>query len=140
MRYATVRLLAATPVKKRPVPCPLQLLSRQYATSAPTTTAPAAPRRRRVAKEALPPSLLADTPAPPLLADTPAPPLQLRDYQEECITTVLEHVAQGHRRMGVSLATGSGKTVRFSFRPAPPLSSFLRERAPSNPSLLRSKH
>lgn len=110
MRYATVRLLAATPVKKRPVPCPLQLLSRQYATSAPTTTAPAAPRRRRVAKEALPPSLL---------ADTPAPPLQLRDYQEECITTVLEHVAQGHRRMGVSLATGSGKTVRFSFRPTP---------------------
>jgi ATP-dependent helicase IRC3 len=46
---------------------------------------------------------------------TPAlPPLQLRDYQQECIDAVLSHVDAGHRRMGVSLATGSGKTVIFT--------------------------
>ncbi|KAK1140915.1 putative ATP-dependent helicase IRC3 [Aspergillus melleus] len=38
----------------------------------------------------------------------------LRDYQEECIQSILDHVGQGHRRLGVSLATGSGKTVIFT--------------------------
>lgn len=41
-------------------------------------------------------------------------PIQLRDYQEESIQAVLNHVAEGHRRMGISLATGSGKTVIFT--------------------------
>ncbi|PNS21034.1 hypothetical protein CAC42_3371 [Sphaceloma murrayae] len=40
--------------------------------------------------------------------------VQLRDYQEECIKAVLKHLALGHKRLGVSLATGSGKTVIFS--------------------------
>ncbi|GAM85219.1 hypothetical protein ANO11243_032230 [Dothideomycetidae sp. 11243] len=40
--------------------------------------------------------------------------VQLRDYQEECIKTVLKHLELGQRRLGVSLATGSGKTVIFS--------------------------
>jgi hypothetical protein len=41
------------------------------------------------------------------------PPLkiQLRKYQEECIQAVLAHLKKGHKRLGVSLATGAGKTV-----------------------------
>ncbi|PQE29107.1 DEAD DEAH box helicase protein [Rutstroemia sp. NJR-2017a BBW] len=38
----------------------------------------------------------------------------LRAYQEECIQAVLSHIELGHKRMGVSLATGSGKTVIFT--------------------------
>jgi superfamily II DNA or RNA helicase len=38
-------------------------------------------------------------------------PLQLRDYQEECIKSVLSYLQNGHKRLGISLATGSGKTV-----------------------------
>ena len=37
--------------------------------------------------------------------------INLRKYQEECIQSVLSHLADGHRRLGISLATGSGKTV-----------------------------
>jgi len=36
---------------------------------------------------------------------------QLRDYQEECIETVLASLRKGHKRVGISLATGAGKTV-----------------------------
>ena len=40
--------------------------------------------------------------------------IQLRPYQEESITSVLTSLSQGARRLGLSLATGSGKTVIFS--------------------------
>ncbi|AEO66977.1 uncharacterized protein THITE_2115607 [Thermothielavioides terrestris NRRL 8126] len=40
--------------------------------------------------------------------------LKLRDYQEECIQSVLQSLEQGHKRLGISLATGSGKTVIFT--------------------------
>ncbi|KAL2267541.1 hypothetical protein VTJ83DRAFT_4818 [Remersonia thermophila] len=43
-----------------------------------------------------------------------AEPLTLRSYQEECIQSVLSSLEQGHKRLGVSLATGSGKTVIFT--------------------------
>ncbi|KAK4554003.1 putative ATP-dependent helicase IRC3 [Recurvomyces mirabilis] len=39
---------------------------------------------------------------------------QLRPYQEETIKAVLDYLARGERRLGVSLATGGGKTVIFS--------------------------
>ncbi|KAL4967619.1 DEAD/DEAH box helicase [Aspergillus stella-maris] len=42
------------------------------------------------------------------------PAIQLRDYQEECIQAVIDHVGEGHKRLGVSLATGAGKTVIFT--------------------------
>ena len=46
-------------------------------------------------------------------ASPPVSPLKitLREYQEECIQSVLAYLAKGHKRLGVSLATGSGKTV-----------------------------
>ena len=39
----------------------------------------------------------------------------LRDYQEEAIQSVLKYLDEGHRRLGISLATGAGKTVRDAF-------------------------
>jgi len=48
-------------------------------------------------------------------ATTAAPQrLQLRPYQEESIQAVLDHLKNGESRLGISLATGSGKTVIFS--------------------------
>lgn len=40
--------------------------------------------------------------------------IRLRQYQEECIQSVLSYMKDGHKRLGVSLATGSGKTVIFT--------------------------
>lgn len=37
--------------------------------------------------------------------------LKLRDYQQECIKSVVLSLDRGHKRVGISLATGSGKTV-----------------------------
>ncbi|KAH7165504.1 P-loop containing nucleoside triphosphate hydrolase protein [Dactylonectria macrodidyma] len=45
---------------------------------------------------------------------SPSSQFQLRDYQQECITSVLESLDRGHKRVGISLATGSGKTVIFT--------------------------
>lgn len=41
-------------------------------------------------------------------------PVQLRNYQEECIQSVLSSIEQGQKRLGISLATGAGKTVVFT--------------------------
>lgn len=40
--------------------------------------------------------------------------VKLRDYQKECIGSVLTALESGHKRVGISLATGSGKTVGSS--------------------------
>lgn len=40
--------------------------------------------------------------------------LKLRDYQQECIKSVVLSLKRGHKRVGISLATGSGKTVSNS--------------------------
>ena len=44
------------------------------------------------------------------------PKVQLRSYQEECIQSVLAALQEGNKRLGISLATGSGKTVRLEHR------------------------
>ncbi|KAI1133780.1 P-loop containing nucleoside triphosphate hydrolase protein [Nemania abortiva] len=44
----------------------------------------------------------------------PLQPVRLREYQEECIQSVLLSLQQGHKRIGISLATGAGKTVVFT--------------------------
>jgi superfamily II DNA or RNA helicase len=43
--------------------------------------------------------------------------IRLRPYQEESIQAVLSSLEKGHKRLGLSLATGSGKTV--CIRPYP---------------------
>ncbi|KAF2127669.1 P-loop containing nucleoside triphosphate hydrolase protein [Dothidotthia symphoricarpi CBS 119687] len=53
--------------------------------------------------------------APPLPPPTAAPlKITLREYQEDCIQAVLSYIDAGHKRLGVSLATGAGKTVIFT--------------------------
>ena len=37
--------------------------------------------------------------------------VRLRQYQEECIQSVVSYLDNGEKRLGISLATGSGKTV-----------------------------
>lgn len=39
----------------------------------------------------------------------------LRPYQEACIQACLKSILEGKRRLGISLATGSGKTVECLF-------------------------
>lgn len=39
--------------------------------------------------------------------------IELRGYQEDCIQSVLQSLNDGHKRLGISLATGSGKTVSY---------------------------
>ena len=46
--------------------------------------------------------------APPVVCEEA---VRLREYQEECIQSVLSYLGKGHKRLGISLATGSGKTV-----------------------------
>ncbi|KAI1755201.1 P-loop containing nucleoside triphosphate hydrolase protein [Xylaria castorea] len=41
-------------------------------------------------------------------------PVRLREYQEECIQSILSSLQHGHKRLGISLATGAGKTVVFT--------------------------
>lgn len=44
----------------------------------------------------------------------PSPSRSLRPYQEECVEVCLKAITEGKRRLGISLATGAGKTVIFT--------------------------
>ncbi|KAK0788390.1 putative ATP-dependent helicase IRC3 [Friedmanniomyces endolithicus] len=46
--------------------------------------------------------------------ETNPPATSLRPYQEDIIQAVLGYLAKGEKRLGISLATGGGKTVIFS--------------------------
>jgi len=61
---------------------------------------------QNIVPTALPHLLRHDTPAPIVV-----PSIQLRQYQLDCIDAVLNAFQDGKRQVGVSLATGSGKTV-----------------------------
>ena len=54
--------------------------------------------------------------AGPVIEPVEAQGIVLRDYQEASIQAVLDYLQNGHRRLGISLATGAGKTVRIAFR------------------------
>lgn len=41
--------------------------------------------------------------------------IRLRDYQEDSINAVLDYLNRGEKRLGLSLATGAGKTVIFTY-------------------------
>ncbi|KAI6244996.1 putative mitochondrial ATP-dependent helicase irc3 [Erysiphe necator] len=41
-------------------------------------------------------------------------PFKLREYQEDCVQSVLSNISEGQKRLGISLATGAGKTVVFT--------------------------
>ena len=48
--------------------------------------------------------------APITTSESGSPPnasLRLREYQEECIRSVLSYLEKGHKRLGISLATGT---------------------------------
>lgn len=51
------------------------------------------------------------SPLPTIVDSAPPVQIRLRQYQEECIQAVLSNLEQGHKRLGISLATGGGKTV-----------------------------
>lgn len=58
----------------------------------------------------LTPARLASSVPPPISNNAP---VQLRPYQETCLSVCTSKLAQGVTRIGVSLPTGSGKTVVF---------------------------
>ncbi|KAJ9133776.1 p-loop containing nucleoside triphosphate hydrolase protein [Coniochaeta hoffmannii] len=104
-----MRQLRRIPIRSSLSSFPLAspVLNSQYACPPPSirlfSASAARPARRKVAIHA----------ARPTAAAT-ADPIQLRDYQEECIQSVISSLENGHKRVGISLATGSGKTVIFT--------------------------
>src|SRR5690606_10524650 len=61
----------------------------------------------------IPPTTVPDKPSVTRFRNEPIAPT-LRPYQDECIEAVMDYLGRGDKRLGVSLATGSGKTVIFT--------------------------
>ncbi|RMZ71821.1 dead deah box helicase [Pyrenophora seminiperda CCB06] len=73
-----------------------------------------AARRKKASSSSLSPAPPPPPPPPPPSQPAAQPKLVLREYQEECIQAVVSFLEAGHKRLGVSLATGAGKTVIFT--------------------------
>lgn len=54
------------------------------------------------------------------------PKVELRPYQRASIDAVLEYLGRGEKRLGLSLATGSGKTVHITSLPLARFSWLIR--------------
>jgi ATP-dependent helicase IRC3 len=108
-RHASRLLPWKTPTGTARPPSPRKPLA-VVATSPPLTriTTRRAPRAQKA------PTVVAASPPPPPPPLPTPPKITLREYQEECIQAVLSYLNAGHKRLGVSLATGSGKTVIFT--------------------------
>lgn len=90
------------PPKDQPVESPPIAATEADAPSAPVKPRKKAPKITDITR-LIPPTSL-----------NPAPPRPLRPYQEECVDACLQAIEQGKRRLGISLATGAGKTVIFT--------------------------
>src|SRR5579859_5730566 len=83
-------------------------VDRPVITSALANSTPTPTKTRKAAKVAELSRLI------PTTALSPAPSRTLRPYQEECVEACLKAISEGKRRIGISLATGAGKTVIFT--------------------------
>ncbi|KAB5540446.1 P-loop containing nucleoside triphosphate hydrolase protein [Coniochaeta sp. 2T2.1] len=104
-----MRRIRVVPIRsgRTPPTSILPVCNSQYAVPAPSHSRPFSSSITRLARR----KVDIHTPRPTIV---PQDPIQLRDYQEECIQSVLSSLENGHKRVGISLATGSGKTVIFT--------------------------
>jgi len=93
---------------------PKKTVPEQLLEPAPVTAAEADAPSAPVKPRKKPPKITDITRLIPPTSLNPAPPRPLRPYQEECVDACLQAIEEGKRRLGISLATGAGKTVIFT--------------------------
>jgi primosomal protein N' len=97
------------PKKIKPGDTTVEIVESTRATEAEVEVSPKPAKPRRKA-----PKISDITRLIPPTALQPSPNRSLRPYQEECVEACLKAIGEGKRRLGISLATGAGKTVIFT--------------------------